>query len=219
MSTTEATVTMVPVSTVAPAITDKELATTHRVILQCRRNSTEKNPIPEKDRSRWIVMQELSVPSVPSAFTSLVLDTLYKIARDQFDSLWTDNPQLSEVPAALFSVDSLLMYAAKRAEGGRLNNASIVSWFDTSTLMGKIQAADESKRPGAIKLYRDNGFAKLAAPVIEFNEEECTALLRRLDAEVDQEHTILKQMAARLRNRIASLKAQQTLAFAADGEI
>ena len=217
MSTAD--VTMVPVSIVAPAITDKELATSNRVILQCRRNSTEKNPIAECDRSRWIVIPELTVPDVPSRFTSLVLDTLYRIARDQFDSLWTNNPQLSEVPAALFSVNSLLMYQAKRAESGRLNNASICAWFETSTLMTKIQAAAEAKRPAALKLYRDDGFAKLAAPVIEFNETECTALLRRLDAEADQEHTILRQMAARLRNRIAALKAQQTLAFAEDGEI
>ena len=207
---------MTAVSTVAPAISDKDLTASHRVILQCRRNSTEKNPIPEKDRSRWIVIPELSVPSVPSAFTSIVLDTLYKVARDQFDALWAETPQLSELDESLFTVDSLLLYWGKKAESARLNINGIQAWFDASTLRTRIMKMDEAKRPASIKKYSTDGFCKLAAPLIDFSEQECSQLLDLLNKEENQDHTILRQMAARLRNRIASLQQQRQMAFADD---
>lgn len=205
---------MATVSTVAPAISDKELAEKKLMILQCRRNSTDKNPIPEKDRSRWMLIPELSVPSVPSAFTGLVLETLYKVARDQFDALWTETPQLQEVDSALFTVDSLLLYWGKKAESARLNVNSIQAWFDSSTLRTRIMKMEEAKRPAALKKYSTNGFCKLAAPVIDFSEKECGDLLGLLNKEEDQENTILRQIAARLRNRIASLQKQREEMFA-----
>ena len=75
---------------------------------------------------------------------------------------------------------------------------------------------DEAKRPNSIKKYSIDGFCKLAAPVIDFSEQECTQLLELLNKEEDQEHTIMRQIAARLRNRISSLQKQRQMAFADD---
>lgn len=216
MTTETSPITMVPVSTIAPAITDKELATSKRVVISARRNKPKDGPeLPADQKARFIVVPELSVPSVPSAFTSLVLDTLYTIARDQLDSLWRDNPQLSEVPQALFSVDSLLMYQAKRAEGGRLNTDSIAAWFKGSTLAGRIAKMPEAQIPATMKKY-GAGFAKIAAPLINLSVKEMRDLLDLLNKEADQEATILRQMAARMRNRIAEIQQMQEESFGAE---
>lgn len=213
----DSSITLVAVSSVVPSVTDKELAQKKQIIISARRNKPKDGPeLEAHERARFIVVPELSVPEVPSKFTMLVIDTLLRIARDQLDSIWKDEPQIKEVPAALFSVDSLLLYAAKKSESGRLNTDSISVWFDASTLRQRIGKMDEAKQPGAIKKYREEGFCKLAAPVIDFSEKECADLLALINKEQDQEHTIAKQLAARLRNRIAGLQKQREMAFADD---
>lgn len=213
----DSTITMVAVSSVAPSVTDKELATNKQIIISARRNKPKDGPeLEAHERARFIIVPELSVPEIPSKFQMLVLDTLYRIARDQLDSIWKDDPQVKEVPQTLFSVDSLLLYAAKKNESGKLAGDNISIWFDSSTLRQRIGKMEQAKQPGAIKKYREEGFCKLAAPVIEFSEKECSDLLNLLNKEADQEATILKQMAARLRNRIATLQKQREMAFADD---
>ena len=75
-----------------------------------------------------------------------------------------------------------------------------------------IKIEDETKRAAQLKQYAD-GFAAVAAPVISRNEDECTQLLRLLDAE-DQENIIVRQMCARLRNRINEMRKQRAECFA-----
>jgi hypothetical protein len=162
-------------------------------------------------------MPEISLRDVPSRFELVLSEKIYEIARAQLAQLWTDEPGITEAPAALFTEDGILAYWAREAASQRLSTDTIHAWFVTSTIGSRIAKIEEdNKRAAMTKKYRDDGFAKIAAPVIPFNQQECAQLLDQLNKEAEQDSTIFKQMTARLRNRIAELSKQREMAFSDD---
>lgn len=204
----------ISVSSVVPAVTDKELAAANNILVSVRRNSTEKQPIPEGGRYRAIVIPKPDTSGVPSKFSVLVDSALNSIAAAQLKELWDDAEDgFTTVSAALWNTDSLLVYSARKSESQRLSGDTIAAWFAASVIRSRIlKIEDDAKRAAQLKKYAE-GFASVAAPVISRNEDECTQLLKLLDAE-DQENIIVRQMCARLRNRINEMRKQRAECFA-----
>ena len=212
----ESSISMLSVSSVAPDLTDKQLAQQKLVVIVTRRNNPKNGPeLATHERARFVLAPELPFGDIPSAVVSVLQEKLYEIASAQLKELWTETPNITEVPAALFTRDGLLMYAAKKAEAGRLSTESIEAWWQSSQLFARIaKQEDAAKRSENFTKYGKNGFFKIAAPVIPFSQVECEQLLKRLNDEPDQDHTILRQMAARLRVKINELKTQRQESFA-----
>ena len=208
-------IVMLPVSSVAPELTDKQLAEQKKTVIFTRRNNPKNGPeLATHERARFVLIPEFSMESVPSKFVTVLSEKLMEIASAQLKEIWADQPGVAEVPAALFNLDGILAYAAKKAEAGRLSADTIGVWWKTSQLFERIsKMEDAAKRDANLLKYGKNGMFKIAAPVIPFSLEECEQLLKRLNDEPDQENTILKQMAARLRNRISELRAARVEVF------
>jgi len=180
-----------PVTVGTRATTDKE--------------TNKKKEIPADQRTRSIIIPELQVDGLPSKFTSLVLDTLRTIAKDQLASMWKAEPMLREVPANVWSVDALLMYAAREAESKRLSTASIAEWFKSSQLAAKLATMDNKD----LANIWQSKLEKLSPAVITMNEKDCEAIINTLSKfPDDMESLIGSQLIIKAQKRIATLQAQ-----------
>lgn len=193
----DSTIAMIQVSSVPALAVSKGM-----VQITTRTRTSEKNPnIPEGQRSRSIIVPELVVTDVPSKFQRLLIAKLYELATAQLAGIWKENPQVSEVPAALWSIDSLLTYFSREAESNRLTKDSIAAWLKQS----KLGALLEEKKA---KNWQDR-ILGLAAPVLQLSEEDCTKVIATLGKfEEDTEHLICQQLIARIQNRLELLRKQ-----------
>lgn len=205
----------ITVSSVVPALTEKELATNKQVIVTVSRKKSKNSDaeIPVGQRSRSIIIDELTIDGVPAKFKQLVLSSLYLIARDVLDDAWKkEGDALKEMNAGSFTVDSLLMYAAAQEESKRLTSAGIAIWYESSVLRSRImKIADEAKRAATLKKYAE-AFTKLAAPVPDFTLEELQQLQARL-ADEDTENLIVSQLNAKITRRIKDITTVREAAF------
>lgn len=205
--TIETPVAMLPVHTIAQVA----LAGTEPVTVSTRatvdKDTGKKREIPADQRTRCIVIPELSVDGIPSKFQSIVLDALRNTAKAQLSALWEADPMLREVPAAIWTVDSLLMFAAREAESKKLTKAGLHYWFEASQLNKLLTAK------GNAKLTADwqGKIVSLAAPSVTMNEAECNAIISTLQKPAlieDAESFIGMQIIAKLQKRIDALRKQ-----------
>lgn len=162
-----------------------------------------KREVANEDRTRVIVIPELSVDGVPSKFQSIVLDALRKTAKEQLSSLWKAEPMIREVPAAIWNVDSILLFAAREAESKRLTKATLEDWFDTSDLAKRIMAKGDSKLLSKWKAL----IVGFAAPMYLEAEENCTAVIASVGvADAEEDNIIGQQIIAKANKRIADLQ-------------
>lgn len=158
-----------------------------------------------QDKSRSIVIPELRADGVPSKLQALVLDALRRTARQQLNDIWTADAGVQAVPAAIWSVDSLLLYAAKKAESQRLTKDTVSEWFLGSKLCQHLMSLGDAKKLNDWKLR----IVGLAAPTLELTEQQCTVTIASIGKfEEDAEHIIGKQLIAKLGKRIAKLAEQ-----------
>lgn len=165
----------------------------------------KKREIPADQRTRSVLIPELEVHGVPSKFQSIVLDALRNIAKQQLAALWDADKMLHEVPANIWSVDALLMYAARESESKRLSKDSIAAWFATSDLRARIM----EKHNEALYKKWEARMLHCSAPSLQFNIEECEVVIKTINnSEDDAESIIGVQIIAKCEKRIEMLRKQ-----------
>lgn len=172
-----------------------------------RTRSTEKNPVAEANRLRCIVIPELRVNDIASKYHSRIMAALRQDASKQLDSLWKATPSLREVPAAIWSVDSLLLFAARETESKRLTSDNLAAWFEASDLAKRIAARPEHDDLMAEWLER---IQKFAAPTLDLNADECALVMRTMAKEPgveDGDNLIAKQVLTRATKRHEAMTA------------
>jgi hypothetical protein len=166
----------------------------------------KKTEIPLHARSRSILIPEFSIDA-PSKFVRLICNALEEIARQQLDAAWEANPGLLTVDTAAYSLDSLLLYAAREAESKKLNGASILAWWEQSELKRSMQ-----QRYSAAQLARfAASLENIAAPTLSaehYNEDKALKRIVTLAThEADSEHPLVIQMIAKLQRYVDKLRA------------
>lgn len=103
---------------------------------------TKDKKIEAANRTRAIIIPELVVTDLPAKFADFVRGQLYTIAKSQLAELWKENGnQWVETPLDLWTVDSLLAYAARTQETQRLNAELVKTVFAEF-----LETCDEKKR-------------------------------------------------------------------------
>jgi hypothetical protein len=172
--------------------------------------------IPADQRTRSILIDELQVSDVPSKFQMLILDTLRDVAKAQLSSLWDADPDLRIVPASIWSVDSLLMFAAREAESKRLTKAGVALWFASSELHSLLTAKNDAK---LLKQW-ESKIIGISAPALTYSESECEAILKTLAKfDGDSDSAMGMQLIAKLQKRLETLRTQSADVGIAELEI
>lgn len=165
-----------------------------------------KRIIAQADRTRCIIIPELSVEGVPSKFQAMILQALRDTAESQLRDLWTADSTLREVPAAIWTVDSLLLYSSRVAESRRLTKAGLELWFNESQLCKRVMATGNAKLLAEWK----SRILGMAAPACTLAESQCTAIIVTIAKdETDADSAIGMQLIEKLNKRIEGCKAEQ----------
>ena len=183
-----------PVSSVRPAVIPKGMVEVFTTV----------HKAPPENRCRAILIPELSLPdNVPSKFVTVLVGKLYELAREQLISAWKNEPALQELPAAAFTVDGLLAFAAAVAESKRLTRDSIAA-----AIVSFIPTLAENRRKAAADILMSMAGAARQGKIVE-----CDSLADRLAAWIESDDTgeraesyVLAQCVARLRARAAELR-------------
>lgn len=167
-----------------------------------------KKEIRIEERSRSIIIPEFSIDA-PSKFVSLITGALHSLAIQQLKETWKNDPDVKQVTAASYTLDSLLLYAAREAESKKLNSASILAWWDSSDLRRDMQQRYSPAQLKRFVLSLEN----IAAPVLSaefYNEEKALKRIVTLATHpADAENPIVIQMIAKLQRYIDRIVAQR----------
>lgn len=163
---------VVTVSTVAPASIPARM-----IPVIARTKAKKGETISDSQRLRAIVIPEFSLVDLPSKWQMFAHAQLAEIAKQQLAELWKQNgDSLREVAASLFSVDSLLAFAAREADSRRLTGDSIAANASEfiSTLNPKLQALAKEI------------LVSMAAPTKKGDEKQCFALGEKLEKWIEE---------------------------------
>ena len=192
-------------ATVVPAGMLQVVARTRAVTDKATGTKTE---IPLNQRSRSILIPEFHIDA-PSKFVSLISSALGDLAQQQLRAAWDANPDLREVDAAAYTLDSLLLFSAREAESRKLNSASILSWWESSDLRRDMMARYSPTQLRRFVLSLEN----IAAPVLSaefYNEERALKRIVTLATHpADSENPIVIQMIAKLQRYVDRIIAQR----------
>jgi hypothetical protein len=168
------------------------------------RKGKDGKDIPADQRSRSILIQEFS-PNVSSKYAAIVVGALTQTAKAQLEQQWADNPSLSEVYAASYTEDALLLFAAREAEGAKLSAERIREWWQQSALRAEMLTKYSAAQLDKFLKQLEN----IAAPgLTAYNEE--TALKRMVSLgkhDADSQHVTVVQMIARLDSHVKKIQA------------
>lgn len=196
------------VSSVLPAAVPPKF-----VLIKCSARETtdkttgKKKVIAAENRLRCVLIPELVVESVPSKFQIFVLNALYDVAKDQLDALWSENgDQMREVDAAIWSVDALLGFAARKAESKRLTKETIVAWFKTSKLYAAVLKAKGEKFAAGLT----SDLEAIAQTIIPWSEEKLLKTIAMIGKfEEDATADIGAAMIRKMDNRVTAIRKER----------
>lgn len=147
------------------------------------------------DRYRGIVVPEYTVNTSEKWQAPILLDCIRKLAAAQLKEMWVNDPNIREVPAAAFSVQSLVLYHSRVVESTRLSSASIAEWFLHTDMHTRILA---KMGPEAVASY-SKLFAHCAAAVITHDEKQKAAMARMIRGNEDDADSLIgSQILAKL---------------------
>jgi len=209
MTTDITSVTKLQVSTIpATVVPAGHLQVVARTRATTDKTTGQKTEIPLHARSRSILIPEFSIDA-PSKFVSLISSALGELAKQQLSAAWEANPDLREVDAAAYTLDSLLLFSAREAESRKLNSASILTWWMDSQLLRTMSARYTPAQLKRFVLSLEN----IAAPVLSaefYNEEKALKRIVTLATHpADAENPIVIQMIAKLQRYIDRIIAQR----------
>ena len=167
----------------------------------------EKRTIAADQRTRSIIIPELQVEGIPSKFQMIVLDALRNAAKAQLSAMWEADANLRTVPANVWNVDALLMFAAREAESKRLTKAGLHYWFEAS----KLNAVLTSKGNAKVTAEWQAKIVGLSAPNCTYSEAECNAIIATLLKPTladDAESFMGQQIIAKCQKRVETLRKQ-----------
>lgn len=198
------TVSTVPATTVAAGYL-QVTANTRAVTDKATGTKTE---IPANQRSRSIIIPEFSIDA-PSKFISLITGALHKLAIQQLKETWEADANVQQVTAASYTLDSLLLYAAREAESKKLNADSIMGWWNASQLRVAFVA---KYSPAQVKRF-ELELSNIAAPVLSaqfYNEDKALRRIVTLATyDADAAHPTVIQMIAKLQRYIDRIIAER----------
>jgi hypothetical protein len=178
------------------------------VVARTRNGKNEdgsKREVANENRLRCIVIPELTVDGIPSKFQSLVMSALRELAVAQLSSIWKQEPMVKEVPAAIWTVDSLLLFAAREAESKRLTKETLGAWFDESDLCKRIMDKKDAK---LLTKWKEL-ILGVAAPTFLETQKNCESIISSVSvSESDAESIIGRQIIAKANKRIVDLNRQ-----------
>jgi hypothetical protein len=203
------TVTKIAVSTIpATVVPAGMLQIVTRTRATTDRSTGVKTEVPLHQRSRSILIPEFHIDA-PSKFISLIAAQLVELARYQLSAAWEANPDLREVDAAAYTLDSLLLFSAREAESKKLNSSSILAWWQDSELQRAMMTRYTPAQLKRFVLSLEN----IAAPVLSaefYNEEKALKRIVTLAAHsADAEHPVVIQMIAKLQRYVDRIIAQR----------
>lgn len=198
----DSTVTMIAVSSVVPSKVEKGFT-----LITANTRETEKTgKIEEANKRRCIVIPEFQPEGVPSKFHTHVVSLLERAAKDQLAALWEEKGNsISEVPAAIWTIDGILAFLTRQAESQRFSKDNINAWLKTSELQKRLDAA--SNKDAAKKLIA--GLLAFAAPVPNVGLDDCRKLISSIkkdDKDADSQFGI--RLLAKIQERINLLEKQ-----------
>lgn len=160
--------TTIQVSSVLPAATAAGFV---NVIARTKESKTRK--VETANRLRVIQIPELEVTGLPSKFEEFVKNSLYVVAKQQLSELWKQNGNSwTETDDALFTVDALLIYAARESESKRLTTETLTDLF--TPFVARFEEAKRSKMLASL--------VSIAAPKKSLNMMQCAFMLREIPA-------------------------------------
>lgn len=198
----DSTVTMIPVSSVASTSVQKGFIQ----IIASTRETEKTGKIEEANKRRCIVIPEFAPEGVPSKFQTLVVNSLERAAKDQLQALWEEKGNsISEVPAAIWTLDGILAFIARQAESQRFSKDNINAWLKTSELQKRLDAA--SNKDNAKKIV--SNLLAFAAPVPNISLADCKTLSNIIKKDdKDATSQFGARMLTKIQERIALLEKQ-----------
>ena len=179
------------------------------VQIVARTRETKNKKVENANRLRAILIPEINIPELPEKFASFVRDQLYIIAKDQLAELWEQNGnEWAETTSDLWTVDSLLTFAARKSESQRLSGeliktafADFLSQFDDEKKRDKIRdvliSMAAPKKDCNLK-QAEFLRTKIAAHIedCESAGEEISWVIRAVARKIDDHHAELSQLLA-----------------------
>lgn len=157
----------------------------------------------ERYRGLQIPCLSLDQAGVPQKFQSMLLGALRKTAEDQLRACWEESTNgLREVPAAIWTVDSLVLYAARVSESQRLSTERVNEWFAESKI-GVYLKQDAKKYAQILALYQ-----KFVPGVVSASEKHCNDMIALLGRFDDEDSPIWKALLNKAQRRIDALKKE-----------
>jgi len=176
------------------------------MVIEWSRRSTDKNPLPEAQRYRGIVIpaSQLKVPddSASSKFLRLLQGTIHDLAQALFVEKIKDQMEAIQIDGAAFTVDLVLAYWAEEKQRQSVDAAKITEWLKSSAT---FKVLNDAQKKGWLEKV-----PKIAAPSYQgiIRQGEAAAIVSRI-VEEDLQHPIAIFILTRA-NKILSLESVET---------
>lgn len=164
------------------------------ILISWSRRSTEANPVAASERYRAVCMPAhmLSLPDgcTTSKFQALLQATIVDLATTKFTAWVRDNMLATEMPAALLSLDAVLLYWSEERVRQQVTGQQIIDWLRTSATLRALAPAT-----AAVWLTK---VPKIAAPSYKmaFTKGQAAAIVSKL-AESDLDSAVAQFIASR----------------------
>lgn len=157
----------------------------------------------QRYRGVQIPILSLDQSGVPNKFQPMLLTALRKTAEKQLDACWEESTNgLREVPAAIWTVDSLILFAARVSESQRLSTERVNEWFKASKI-GVYLAKEEKKFNQILALYQ-----RFVPGVVSASEKHCDDMLALLGRFEEEESPIWKGLMNKAQRRLETIKKE-----------
>ena len=184
--------------------TEQEPKPGYVAISTTQRNS-ERKAVTADQRCRCVLVPEASIQpdagTMPSKFLHLVSSMLCDIAADRLKQQWQENGDPREVSASLFTVDSLLVFAAERKQREAMTGEKVAAWLKESATLRTLNDAARATWLARLPKIAAPGFrgsftAEQAATIAgKISEEDhaspvCSFVLGRLASIMEAASTV-----------------------------
>lgn len=171
---------------------------------------TKDSKITPEQKHRNVVIPEFSLPQVEDKFRSVLLEKFYELAKSYLEAKMEEsNRMLREIPAADFSIDSLLRYFSERVQSSRMTGEAVAAWFDASATIQALTKRFGDSAEGKAKLQKVRTlYVKTASPNHGINPKTCESLLATLD-DGDKESAIYTALATKWNATIQKSQASE----------